>query len=267
VDKPDTRFVVHYNFPDSLESYYQEAGRAGRDAKNARAVLLYRLEDRRIQGYFLGGKYPRREHSRKVFDTLAAFGQNESFANGVSTADLVTATGLPERKVKVIAAQLEGAGIARRKNRKLLKVRDFASAEEFDTFLSEYEKRGLSDRERLDTMMRYAQTADCRMQFMRDYFGEERGERCGHCDNCAAASQGDSPAATVRAVVVPNDEPEKPAFLQEIGTQPELFSIGDKVKHKKFGVGEVVEMNGTNVTAKFAEVGQKRVKAEFLKAA
>ena len=60
VDKPDVRFVYHYDAPDSLDSYYQEVGRAGRDGENADAVLFYRKEDIGAQGFKLGGRVNKR---------------------------------------------------------------------------------------------------------------------------------------------------------------------------------------------------------------
>src|SRR6202000_1294047 len=84
IDKPNIRFVVHYDLPGSIEAYTQEAGRAGRAGKPSKCILVYRMSDTRVQNYFLTGKYPDIEEVQRVFGTLEVFGTQEG---GVSLTD------------------------------------------------------------------------------------------------------------------------------------------------------------------------------------
>ena len=75
IDKPDVRVVIHIDCPDSLEAYFQEAGRAGRDGKKAYAVLLYNDADHRKLDKRISDTFPEKDYVRKVYEHLAFFYQ------------------------------------------------------------------------------------------------------------------------------------------------------------------------------------------------
>ncbi|HEY0710492.1 MAG TPA: RecQ family ATP-dependent DNA helicase [Polyangia bacterium] len=183
IDKPDIRYIIHYHMPGSPEAYVQEAGRAGRDGKPARCVLLFQPDDIAIQEHFQKEAHPTKSQARMVADGLYAWSDE---GKEVSVRDLAMSLALPERRVRVVLSVLEGMGVAEEVRAARWKgVDPKPSRERIDKAASIFEARRISDRRRLFDLIKYMNTQECRVQMMRAYFGEAEGPRCGVCDSCA----------------------------------------------------------------------------------
>lgn len=171
VDKADVRTVVHTGLPASVEGYYQEIGRAGRDGRPSRAVLLYAWADLRTHEYFHARSYPEPEILERVHALLRRGGRS---------AEAVEAT-LRQTPETVGAAlnQLRVHGGARW---------DGAAWEALAADWQEPYRNQRDERlEQVRGMLRLAESPGCRMLSLVRHFGdqEDSGEPCGICDRCA----------------------------------------------------------------------------------
>lgn len=193
IDRADLRFVVHHDIPGSVEAYYQEVGRAGRDGEPSRCELLFNYADVQTQEFFIEGANPTRETIVTLYDALI-----ELCAGGPIERPISEIAGSVAAMPNTMAAGsslylLQRAGFIERDYRPGSRtyttrlVQPIKRLDELDIDFAQLDEKRERDYAKLRQMIGYVDTRNCRHRYILEYFGDpEASERCNACDSCIA---------------------------------------------------------------------------------
>lgn len=236
IDKPDIRFVLHAAAPESLDSYYQQVGRSGRDGEPAEALLVHRPEDLHLQTFLTAARAPENDLRAVVAALRAASGP-------VRATALDAELGLSRARRTRALNLLEQVGAARMVRRGRVERRGaLADGEAVAAAVQRSEEHQELIRSRVEMVRAYAESTGCRRQLLLGYFGEQLAEPCGHCDTCEAGTARTRPA--------------------EAGG----YRFGAPVAHDEWGAGTVMDVEDDRITVLFQRSGYRTLSVEAVAA-
>lgn len=186
-DKADLEFVVHYQAPGSVVSYYQQVGRAGRGVESAEVVLLRGSEDRRIQDFFIEQAFPAQE---KVAAVLAELSQAAAEGAGRTSRELMAVVNLGAGRIEAMLKILDVEGAVRREG-----TRWFAVAGSDWSYDGErYAQITALRRAEQEAMASFGTDGRCLMRALQEELDDPAPADCGRCSVCAGPRYGTPPA-------------------------------------------------------------------------
>lgn len=239
IDRADVRFVIHYEIPGSVEAYYQEAGRAGRDGEAAVCELLFNYADTRTQEFFIEGTNPGATTIRSVYECLKqqANGQHEvqlsmdeltgllGVSNGMAVSSALGAL--------VRAGYIERFDVAGSRIRATRLLKPELQAAELTLDERALEEKEQRDRDKLKAMVELCYAHQCRQQWILSYFGEQDHDSCGSCDVCCNQGPGERKAPTKSQALIVRKALSGVARMSQRGSNGWLG---------RYGRGRIVQM-------------------------
>ena len=195
VDKSDVRSVVHFNLPRTIEAYYQEAGRAGRDGEAAECVVLFSFADVKIQEFLLEQSYPDRSYIEDIYAQLVALSRRHTevpwrqllpYRSHGSSAMMLDATvKILERAGYVERIAQYGSTEDAAANAMIRLITQPVAVSQLDIDYEALQRRKRHESQKLRQVIRYVNTRRCRRHHILSYFGEPWTlPNCGACDRC-----------------------------------------------------------------------------------
>lgn len=209
IDRADLRFVIHFEVPGSIEAYYQEVGRAGRDGKPATCELFFQHADVRVQEFFLEGANPSLEIITGLWRVLRTLARDDEV--NLPLAELAKEIPGCKNEMAVASAMviLQRAGYLERRDvpgqltRLTHLLRPEVMPHRLEINRQALDEKERLDRERLRQMIEFVHTRECRQGFILRAFGEAQNQSCETCDRCQARDQsGARPPTSAEKILV-----------------------------------------------------------------